>query len=279
MKKNIGTYAIIGIVTAGAALAGGQVAEMAGAKNLEPEQKEALHQAIESGDYATWNKLLPEDAKIREVITEENFAKLQTLHELRASGDTEAAQSLQEELGLPGKHHRGEKQGKENREEMKAALESQDYEAFVALLPEQRQEEFHNTVSKEDFSEFVRMHELREAGDFEAAEEIRELLGLPEHPERADKEAHKEQHEALHTAAENGDYDGFVELLPEDRQEEFTEKISADQFDDFVLMQELRKAGDKEGAEEIREFLGLEEDEMRRPRKNHGRFNKQLQQS
>jgi hypothetical protein len=68
-------------------------------KRAETEaDREAIQAAVEAGDYETWASLIAEknpDAPIFEIITEDNFSKLQELHELR-----EEMKAIQEELGI-----------------------------------------------------------------------------------------------------------------------------------------------------------------------------------
>jgi hypothetical protein len=80
-----------------------------------PENREQLDQALESGDYAAWKALVEEDGRggqMLESVTEENFAQFAQMHALMQSGDREGAQALAEELGLPKGPARGFGRGK-----------------------------------------------------------------------------------------------------------------------------------------------------------------------
>jgi len=83
----------------------------------------------------------------------------------------------------------------EHRDEMQEIFENKDFSAWQEQMAErheqmlerhkmqeQRHEQMLNAIdSEEDFAKLVEMHEKMRSGDKEAAEEIREELGLPEH--------------------------------------------------------------------------------------------------
>ena len=69
--------------------------------------REAVHEAIEGDDYDTWSRL-SEDRRIAEYIDTENWDTFRELHEAHKDGDTERAEELRDELGLP---ERGEGKG------------------------------------------------------------------------------------------------------------------------------------------------------------------------
>lgn len=145
--------------------------QMKGGQNrVSPENQEAIEAAIESGNYLAWKELIPEESKIGEVITEENFSLLQELHEARQSGDTDRVQEIREELEFPSKGERGEG-GMRNNEEVQAAIVAEDYDAFVEALPEDAP--ILQKITAENFSKFVELHELQEK-----AKLLREELGL-----------------------------------------------------------------------------------------------------
>lgn len=73
-------------------------------------------------------------------------------------------------------HHRGANP------EVKAAVEANDYTAFQQAIPDDSP--LAGAIdSKEDFDQFVRMHELRQNGDQAGAKAIADELGLkpPKH--------------------------------------------------------------------------------------------------
>ncbi|MFH1668213.1 MAG: hypothetical protein ABH884_04315 [Candidatus Komeilibacteria bacterium] len=74
---------------------------------------DARQQAIEAGDYQTWYQLQTsiEKPRMSELITADNFVKLQEMHNLMQTGDWSAAQAIGEELGLPHSPMHGMKMG------------------------------------------------------------------------------------------------------------------------------------------------------------------------
>lgn len=95
--------------------------------------------------------------------------------------------------------------------------------------------------------------ELRQTGDKEGAREIIENAGI-ELPERPSKEERQERREAVRTAVEANDYDAFVVAT---QSAPFADQVDEAFFAAFVEAHELREAGDREGAREILEGLGL----------------------
>lgn len=137
------------------------------------ENREAVHQALESGDYQAWSDALANHPKAEEFVNEETFAVLQEAHALKEAGDREGARALLEEAGIqhPGKHRGGE-----NREAMKNAIESGDYQAWAELLADKpNAEEF---VNEETFAALQEAHALNEAGDREGAKALLEEAGI-----------------------------------------------------------------------------------------------------
>jgi hypothetical protein len=63
------------------------------------------------------------------------------------------------------------------------------------------------------------------------------------------------RHESMMEAFENNDYSAWAEL--HDGRGKMSEVVTEDNFDRFTAMHELMLAGDKDGAQEIREELGL----------------------
>ena len=77
--------------------------------NYSEDRHETMEDAFESGDYQTWKDNHPnQNARVLEVITEENFDKFSEVHELMEEGNYEQAQIAREELGLGMKNHNGE---------------------------------------------------------------------------------------------------------------------------------------------------------------------------
>lgn len=111
----------------------------------------------------------------------------------------------------------------EDKEEMKQAIENNDFDAWKSLIEEK--------LTQENFDEIVQRHENRSL--------------------------HRENKEAVKQAIDSNDYDAYLEAikniddLPEDH-----ETLSEDDFNKVVEMHEAMQEGDHETAKEIREELG-----------------------
>lgn len=76
----------------------------------DPEKREAVESALESGNYQAWVDAVGADSKRVENVTEANFDRLREAHALRESGDYESAKEIMQELGFKGlKGKRGPK--------------------------------------------------------------------------------------------------------------------------------------------------------------------------
>ncbi len=139
--------------------------------------REAVKEAISSGDYSTFAELTS-DKDHFSVINEGNFSSLMEIHNLRESGDREGAKALMDELGLEPPKKMRRMQKKENRQErrgeIKEAFASGDYSTFLEVAPDKLKEK----VTEENFQLMVKAHELREAGDHESAKAIMDELGI-----------------------------------------------------------------------------------------------------
>ena len=69
--------------------------------NYSAERHEAMQEAFASGDYNAWKELMG-NRGITRVINAENFSKFVEMRQAMIDGDTEKAQQLREELGIPG---------------------------------------------------------------------------------------------------------------------------------------------------------------------------------
>ena len=69
--------------------------------NYSPERHEAMETALENGDYQAWTNLMTDvPGRVRQAVTQENFAKFAQIHQLVESGKYEEARALRAELGL-----------------------------------------------------------------------------------------------------------------------------------------------------------------------------------
>lgn len=140
-------YSLLGLLLIGVVAAGTVSAFGFG-------QNEEAREAIENGDYASWR-----EARMNE-LTEEHFAEVQE-------------HSQNREIRQLGREDQ-----RETKDAMRDAIEDNDYDEWLSLA-----ESLENypldieTITEEDFSILVDMHEARASGDFEGADELAEELG------------------------------------------------------------------------------------------------------
>ena len=73
----------------------------------------------------------------------------------------------------------------------------------------------------------------------------------------------EERHEAMLNAFENKDYNAWKEARGDFGKGRIMDQVNEDNFSKFVEMRELRLAGDIDGADALREDLGLGQGMMR----------------
>jgi len=71
--------------------------------------------------------------------------------------------------------------GPEHREAIVAAMDDGDYEAWAELMDGRGR--ISEVITEDNFETFVALHEARKDGDQETVEELREELGLGQHPQ------------------------------------------------------------------------------------------------
>jgi len=158
--KLVGFTAIAAIIGAGLATGVGASAygDMFNRKGAGPDEKsrEAIHDALENDDYATWSSLVQEQCT--QNITEEHFEEMQ-------------------------EHY---KENEEQRVAIDEAIENGDYDAWVELMSKDGRGNMITTkVTEDNFATFAEMHQAIQDGDFEKAEELRQELGLEMPPHGA----------------------------------------------------------------------------------------------
>ena len=172
------------------------------------ETKQAIHEAITNSDYEAFAEIASE-TPFAESISEETFAKLVEAHALREAGDKEGARAIMEELGIKKIGHKAHFRGdgsarieltdeeraereamreerREHREAVRAAIEAEDYDAWVALVEGRPVTDL---IDEDNFDGFIDAHELRASGDKEGFKEAMETLGF----DFSDKEFRGEQ--------------------------------------------------------------------------------------
>jgi len=183
MKKNtirLGAAALAVVATT-AIVAGISSAHTGGFKIFNSEKHQALKTALDNRDYTAFADVLGNDHPKLDKITEENFDRFADAKELKAAGDYEGAKAIYTELGFDkGFGHKLHGfYSKEKHAAMKAAIENNDYEAWLAAVGEDSYKA--DGVMAENFGTFVEMHKLFEAGDIEGATALSEKLGFDSH--------------------------------------------------------------------------------------------------
>ena len=94
--------AVFAVVALAGSMAVSAASDIGQFKNgrMNPENRDQIFSAIESGDYQTWKNLMGDRGKITEVINESNFAKFAEMHQLMKDGKMEEAKKIGDELGL-----------------------------------------------------------------------------------------------------------------------------------------------------------------------------------
>ncbi|MFA6319600.1 MAG: hypothetical protein WCX66_01605 [archaeon] len=78
--------------------------------NYSEDRHEAMEQAINNKDYATWLELMTNEGRaqrVTQVVTKENFETFVQMHNAQLANDLETAQKLRTELGLGAKNGAG----------------------------------------------------------------------------------------------------------------------------------------------------------------------------
>lgn len=73
---------------------------------------------------------------------------------------------------------KGPNYSEERHEAMEQAFENSDYEAWKALMEENSRGRVLDVINEDNFPTFVKIHELREEGKYEEANQLRAELGL-----------------------------------------------------------------------------------------------------
>lgn len=132
---------------------------------------------------ATGAQAFSSNALITAGLTEEQQAAFEVARELREDGDVTAARDVLVEAGIDedtlakvrtAMHEERHAQ----HEAMKAALEANDFAAFITAIADSPLADVITT--EEDFQSFKEAHELMESGDRDGAKAIFTELGVPE---------------------------------------------------------------------------------------------------
>lgn len=155
-------------------------------------------------------------------LTEEQRSALETAHDLREQGDMDAARDALIKAGFDEEKllslHRA---GRAVHDEIEAAIDANDYDAFLEAVIGTPMEE--KIANQADFDLLVEAHQLRKDGDFDAAREIMDDLDLQPRghmkghfkPKHDLSELTDEQREALRVARQANDKDAVKAILEE----------------------------------------------------------------
>lgn len=110
------------------------------------EMRDAMHQALEDGDYEAFKAAVAGTPLAETIDTEADFEKFVEAHELKEEGKWEEAKVILDELGvepslrMPGRHlgmgHQFDDLTDDQREALQAARKANDKEAVKAILEE-----------------------------------------------------------------------------------------------------------------------------------------------
>lgn len=156
-------------------------------------------------------------------LSEEQVSAIEEAQELRATGDFMAARDKLVEAGVNEETlHSIREATRAARSSMHEALEDGDYEAFRTAIADSPLADI--ITSKTDFEQFKEAHELRQAGEFEAAQALLSDLGLEGHDRKGHRflphrnilnELTEEQREALRVAKQANDKETMKAIFDE----------------------------------------------------------------
>ena len=122
-------------------------------------------------------------------------------------------------------------------------------------------------LSESQIAAFEEAKELKQDGDKDAARDVLAEAGIDldtlEEVRNAIRADRQEKRETIKTAVAEDDYEEFQLAIEGTRLED--KVTSEDEFETFVEAHELREAGDRAGARELLDELGIE-----KPKKHKG---------
>ena len=138
-------------------------------------------------------------------LNEDQVVAVQEAQELKATGDIEGAKATLESAGITKQTMQQIREvAKEAKQAVHAAVEANDYDAFVVAVADSPLADV--ITNEAEFDQFVEAHELKESGDRDGAKEILAELGV-------DTEKHSKKHGKRGMRAE------ARELLSDDQRE------------------------------------------------------------
>lgn len=148
---------------------------------MDEESRDQLEEAVENKDYESWKSIIESAPRITDYIdSQEDFERYIEMKELMKDGNTEEAEAIREELGLPEGLVRTRSQ-KGGNSAAREAVENGDYQAWLEATDEDSKMREYIT-DEAAFNKLVELYQAKENDDDDRVEELREELGLPERP-------------------------------------------------------------------------------------------------
>ena len=139
-------------------------------------------------------------------------------------------------------------------EAVKEAFSNNDFEAWSSLMVDRPRAE--ELMTQEHFEAMLQVHELMEAGDKEAAQELLKENGIEMRKNGIRSGSFDpEKREEMTAILESGDFEAWLELSSDHPM--IAEHVTEENFNLRVQAHELRQAGDNEGARELLEEGGM----------------------
>ena len=149
---------------------------------LNQEQRDAMGEAIEDGDYSKWKSMKEIRTRISDVVTEENFFQFSEIRNLIKEGKFREANVLRENLGLPERHeiekfsHERFERGHGYMSEGSKLIEDGNYEEWKNVVGNTKISEVVQT--EEDFQKLLEAHSLMKEGKYTEAKDVHRELGF-----------------------------------------------------------------------------------------------------
>lgn len=143
----------------------------------------------------------------------------------------------------------GKKAGNQNRQIVREAVASGDYQAWVQALEGHERIPFELTETT--FNAFEEAHALLEDGNREGAAEVLEEAGI-ELPEKLRGHKHGRGNEEVRAAIEDGNFSNWQAAVADTKLADVaTEEV----FNKMLAIHEAREAGDRDTVKELRQEL------------------------
>ena len=239
-----------------------------GGKMERSDRRAEMTQFFTNNDYAGWKEYVTKNmpnSPLLSVVTEQNFAQFAQVHTLLSAGKLDEAKTLAQSMGLPDLPL-GERRGgppTEESTEIRQAITNNDYATWQKLVSEKNANApILKVVTADNWSEFVRFHQLLKNGQFDEAKTLAQTLGLPEHRGAGNGQGRghgpKQESAEIRQAITNSDYATWQKLVSEkNANAPILKVVTADNWSEFVQFHQLKAAGQMDEAKALAEKLGL----------------------